>query len=82
MGSEGRRGAPHLHRDWLRPVALGTRVIVGGSVRIVSELAGGVNGMGKELRTKNLWNNARVVNDVVSRMKQFKEDFEKRGYQG
>ncbi|KAH7288936.1 hypothetical protein KP509_31G051100 [Ceratopteris richardii] len=63
----------------LRPAALGTGVIAGGSVRTVLELAGVVNGMGKELGSKNPLNNARAVIEAVSQMKQFKEVSEKRG---
>lgn len=63
----------------LRPAALGTGVIAGGSVRTMLELAGVVNGMGKELGSKNPLNNARAVVEAVTSMKQFKEVSEKRG---
>ncbi|KAI5079902.1 hypothetical protein GOP47_0005381 [Adiantum capillus-veneris] len=63
----------------LRPAALGTGVIAGGSVRTMLELAGVVNGMGKELGSKNPLNNARAVVEAVTSMKTFKEVSEKRG---
>ncbi|MCO5612976.1 hypothetical protein L7F22_067249 [Adiantum nelumboides] len=63
----------------LRPAAPGTGVIAGGSVRTMLELAGVVNGMGKELGSKNPLNNARAVVEAVTSMKTFKEVSEKRG---
>ncbi|MCO5595348.1 hypothetical protein L7F22_049390 [Adiantum nelumboides] len=63
----------------LRPAALGTGVVAGGSVRTMLELAGVVNGMGKELGSKNPLNNARAVVEAVTSMQTFKEVSEKRG---
>ena len=63
----------------LRPAAIGTGVIAGGSVRTVLEMAGVVNGMGKELGSKNPLNNARAVIEAISGMKQFRDVAEKRG---
>lgn len=74
--AEGKYGAAKV---MLRPAALGTGVIAGGSVRTVLELAGVVNAMGKELGSKNPLNNARAVVEAISGMKQFREVAEKRG---
>lgn len=74
--ADGKYGAAKV---MLRPAAIGTGVIAGGSVRTVLELAGVVNGMGKELGSKNPLNNARAVVEAVSHMKQFQEVSEKRG---
>eukprot|EP00850_Spirogloea_muscicola_P002102 SM000008S22191 [mRNA] locus=s8:345422:346357:- [translate_table: standard] len=57
----------------LRPAATGTGVIAGGSVRIVLELAGVENALGKELGSGNPLNNARAVLQAVSEMKQFRD---------
>lgn len=63
----------------LRPAATGTGVIAGGSVRVVLELAGVENALGKELGSKNPLNNARAVVEAVSKMKQFKDVARDRG---
>eukprot|EP00475_Leptophrys_vorax_P028760 TRINITY_DN41830_c0_g1_i1.p1 TRINITY_DN41830_c0_g1~~TRINITY_DN41830_c0_g1_i1.p1 ORF type:complete len:333 (+),score=0.09 TRINITY_DN41830_c0_g1_i1:85-999(+) len=63
----------------LRPAATGTGVIAGGAVRVVLELAGLENALGKELGSGNPLNNARAVLDAVSKMKQFKQVSEERG---
>lgn len=63
----------------LRPAALGTGVIAGGSVRVVLEMAGVSNALGKELGSKNPLNNARAVVEAISTMKQFQEVARDRG---
>lgn len=74
--AEGKYGAAKV---MVRPAALGTGVIAGGSVRTVLELAGVVNALGKELGSKNPLNNARAVVEAISGMKQFREVSERRG---
>lgn len=74
--SDGHFGAAQV---MLRPAATGTGVIAGGAVRVVLELAGLENALGKELGSGNPLNNARAVLDAVSKMKQFKEVSEERG---
>lgn len=63
----------------LRPAATGTGVIAGGSVRVVLELAGVENALGKELGSKNPLNNARAVVEAVGKMKQFRDVARDRG---
>eukprot|EP00271_Cylindrocystis_brebissonii_P011481 TRINITY_DN2927_c0_g2_i1.p1 TRINITY_DN2927_c0_g2~~TRINITY_DN2927_c0_g2_i1.p1 ORF type:complete len:329 (+),score=60.98 TRINITY_DN2927_c0_g2_i1:56-1042(+) len=63
----------------LRPAATGTGVIAGGSVRVVLELAGVENALGKELGSGNPLNNVRATLDAVSNMKTFKQVSELRG---
>ncbi|CAI5969452.1 unnamed protein product [Closterium sp. NIES-65] len=73
--SDGNFGAAAV---MLRPAATGTGVIAGGAVRVVLELAGLENALGKSLGSPNPLNNARAVLDAVSKMKQFKEVSEER----
>lgn len=63
----------------LRPAATGTGVIAGGSVRVVLELAGVENALGKELGSKNPLNNARAVIEAIGKMKQFRDVARDRG---
>ncbi len=63
----------------LRPAATGTGVIAGGSVRVVLELAGVENALGKEIGSKNPLNNARAVVEAVTQMKQFRDVAADRG---
>ncbi|XP_024379587.1 uncharacterized protein [Physcomitrium patens] len=63
----------------LRPAATGTGVIAGGAVRVVLELAGVENALGKELGSKNPLNNARAVVEAVGKMKQFRDVARDRG---
>ncbi|KAI3924708.1 hypothetical protein MKX01_034270 [Papaver californicum] len=57
----------------LRPASPGTGVIAGGAVRIVLEMAGVENALGKQIRSKNALNNARATVVAVQKMRQFKE---------
>lgn len=68
--AQGRFGSATV---MLRPAATGTGVIAGGAVRVVLELAGLENALGKELGSGNPLNNARAVLDAVSQMKQFRD---------
>jgi len=63
----------------LRPASPGTGVIAGGSVRIVLEMAGVDNALGKQLGSNNALNNARATVAAVQKMKQFREVAEERG---
>ncbi|CAA0808808.1 30S ribosomal protein S5- chloroplastic [Striga hermonthica] len=63
----------------LRPASPGTGVIAGGAVRIVLEMAGVENALGKQLGSKNALNNARATVVAVQKMRQFKEVAEERG---
>lgn len=63
----------------LRPASPGTGVIAGGSVRIVLELAGVENALGKQLGSDNALNNARATIAAVQKMKQYSEVAEERG---
>lgn len=63
----------------LRPASPGTGVIAGGAVRIVLEMAGVENALGKQLGSNNALNNARATVMAVSKMKQFSEVAEERG---
>ncbi|KAE8724244.1 30S ribosomal protein S5 [Hibiscus syriacus] len=74
--SEGDYGAATV---MLRPAAPGTGVIAGGAVRIVLEMAGVENALGKQLGSKNALNNARATVVAVQKMKQFREFAEERG---
>ncbi|XVF40469.1 hypothetical protein PTKIN_Ptkin01aG0116000 [Pterospermum kingtungense] len=74
--SEGAYGAAKV---MLRPAAPGTGVIAGGAVRIVLEMAGVENALGKQLGSKNALNNARATVVAVQKMKQFREVAQERG---
>ncbi|KZV53235.1 hypothetical protein F511_21492 [Dorcoceras hygrometricum] len=63
----------------LRPASPGTGVIAGGSVRIVLEMAGVENALGKQLGSNNALNNARATVVAVQQMRQFSEVAEERG---
>lgn len=63
----------------LRPASSGTGVIAGGSVRIVLEMAGVKNALGKQLGSDNALNNARATVAAVQKMKQFSQVSEERG---
>lgn len=63
----------------LRPASPGTGVIAGGSVRIVLELAGVDNALGKQLGSKNALNNARAAVVATQKMRQFREVALERG---
>jgi len=56
--TSGQLGAARIR---LRPTAIGTGVIAGGSVRTVLELGGVKNVLGKQLGSKNLLNNAKAT---------------------
>lgn len=66
-------------RVMLRPASPGTGVIAGGAVRIVLELAGVENALGKQLGSNNALNNARATVVAVQKMRQFSEVAEQRG---
>ncbi|GMH19527.1 hypothetical protein Nepgr_021368 [Nepenthes gracilis] len=63
----------------LRPASPGTGVIAGGSVRIVLEMAGVENALGKQLGSNNALNNARATVLAVQKMRQFREVALERG---
>ncbi|KAL5730426.1 ribosomal protein S5 [Ranunculus cassubicifolius] len=63
----------------LRPASPGTGVIAGGSVRIVLEMAGVENALGKQLGSNNALNNARATVVAVQKMRQFSEVARERG---
>jgi small subunit ribosomal protein S5 len=63
----------------LRPACPGSGVIAGGAVRVVLEMAGVENALGKQLRSKNPLNNARATIKATQMMKQFKDVAEERG---
>eukprot|EP00245_Coleochaete_scutata_P011218 TRINITY_DN4121_c0_g1_i1.p1 TRINITY_DN4121_c0_g1~~TRINITY_DN4121_c0_g1_i1.p1 ORF type:complete len:332 (+),score=91.51 TRINITY_DN4121_c0_g1_i1:67-996(+) len=73
---EGTFGAAKV---MLRPAAVGTGIIAGGAVRVVLELAGVENALGKQLGSENPLNNARAVLDGISQMKQFRDVAKERG---
>ncbi|KAK4271578.1 hypothetical protein QN277_020252 [Acacia crassicarpa] len=73
--SEGDYGAAKV---MLRPASPGTGVIAGGSVRIVLEMAGVENALGKQLGSDNALNNARATVVAVQKMRQFREVAEER----
>nr|YP_009019599.1 30S ribosomal protein S5 [Gracilaria salicornia]AHH24567.1 30S ribosomal protein S5 [Gracilaria salicornia] len=57
----------------LRPSAIGSGVIAGGSTRIVLELAGIKNILAKQLRSSNTLNNARAVLNALSQLRTFQD---------
>ncbi|KAF8391328.1 hypothetical protein HHK36_023632 [Tetracentron sinense] len=74
--SDGDYGAAKV---MLRPASPGTGVIAGGSVRIVLEMAGVENALGKQLGSNNALNNARATVVAVQKMRQFSEVARDRG---
>lgn len=56
----------------LRPSAIGSGVIAGGSVRTVLELAGIKNILAKQLRSSNALNNARATLNALANLTTFK----------
>lgn len=68
--SDGDYGAAKV---MLRPASPGTGVIAGGAVRIVLEMAGVENALGKQLGSKNALNNARATVVAVQKMRQFRD---------
>ncbi|CAJ1936506.1 unnamed protein product [Sphenostylis stenocarpa] len=74
--SDGDYGAAKV---MLRPASPGTGVIAGGAVRIVLEMAGVENALGKQIGSNNALNNARATIIAVQKMKQFREVAEERG---
>ncbi|KAI4368158.1 hypothetical protein MLD38_016746 [Melastoma candidum] len=68
--SEGDYGAAKV---MLRPASPGTGVIAGGAVRIVLEMAGVENALGKQLGSNNALNNARATVVAVQKMRQFQD---------
>jgi small subunit ribosomal protein S5 len=66
-------------RVMLRPACPGSGVIAGGAVRVVLEMAGVENALGKQLRSKNPLNNARATIKATQMMKQFNDIAEERG---
>ncbi|KAK3004525.1 hypothetical protein RJ639_018969 [Escallonia herrerae] len=74
--SEGNYGAAKV---MLRPASPGTGVIAGGAVRIVLEMAGVENALGKQLGSNNALNNARATVVAVQQMRQFSEVARERG---
>ncbi|KAL5576721.1 hypothetical protein UlMin_018420 [Ulmus minor] len=74
--SEGDYGAAKV---MLRPASPGTGVIAGGAVRIVLEMAGVENALGKQIGSKNALNNARATVVAVQKMRQFHEVASERG---
>ncbi|KAM7254921.1 hypothetical protein ACFE04_020162 [Oxalis oulophora] len=63
----------------LRPACPGTGVIAGGAVRIILEMAGVENALGKQLGSNNAINNARATLSAVLQMKQFDDVARERG---
>ncbi|CAM6123557.1 unnamed protein product [Calypogeia fissa] len=74
--ADGHYGAAHV---MLRPASVGTGVIAGGAVRVVLELAGVENALGKQIGSENPLNNARAVVVAVSSMKTFAQVSADRG---
>ncbi|KAG8385537.1 hypothetical protein BUALT_Bualt03G0055500 [Buddleja alternifolia] len=74
--SEANYGAAKV---MLRPASPGTGVIAGGAVRIVLEMAGVENALGKQLGSNNALNNARATVVAVQMMRQFSQVAEERG---
>ncbi|KAG6505380.1 30S ribosomal protein S5, chloroplastic-like [Zingiber officinale] len=74
--SDGNYGAAKV---MLRPASPGTGVIAGGAVRIVLEMAGVENALGKQLGSKNALNNARATVTAVMKMRQLREVALERG---
>nr|YP_009244609.1 ribosomal protein S5 [Agarophyton chilense]AMK96851.1 ribosomal protein S5 [Agarophyton chilense]ASP44745.1 30S ribosomal protein S5 [Agarophyton chilense]UAD84423.1 ribosomal protein S5 [Agarophyton chilense] len=62
----------------LRPSAIGSGVIAGGSTRTVLELAGVKNILAKQLRSSNTLNNARAVLNALSQLRTFQNTAQSR----
>nr|YP_063591.1 ribosomal protein S5 [Gracilaria tenuistipitata var. liui]Q6B8W9.1 RecName: Full=Small ribosomal subunit protein uS5c; AltName: Full=30S ribosomal protein S5, chloroplastic [Gracilaria tenuistipitata var. liui]AAT79666.1 30S ribosomal protein S5 [Gracilaria tenuistipitata var. liui] len=62
----------------LRPSAIGSGVIAGGSTRTVLELAGVKNILAKQLRSSNTLNNARAVLNALSQLRTFQNTAQNR----
>ncbi|GKV10928.1 hypothetical protein SLEP1_g22232 [Rubroshorea leprosula] len=63
----------------LRPASPGTGVIARGAVRIVLEMAGVENALGKQIGSKNALNNARATVVAVQKMRPFRDVARERG---
>ncbi|XP_048570487.1 30S ribosomal protein S5 [Triticum urartu] len=63
----------------LRPACPGSGVTAGGAVRVVLEMAGVENALGKQLRSKNPLNNARATVKATQMMRQFSDVAAERG---
>ncbi|XP_020690501.1 30S ribosomal protein S5, chloroplastic [Dendrobium catenatum] len=74
--SDGDYGAAKV---MLRPASPGTGVIAGGAVRVVLEMAGVENALGKQIGSKNALNNARATVIAVQKMRQFRDVARERG---
>lgn len=74
--AEGHYGAAKV---MLRPAPSGSGVSAGGAVRLMLELAGIQNGLGKQLGCDNALNNCRAVIDAFSQMRTFQQVSELRG---
>ncbi|KAK3207138.1 hypothetical protein Dsin_021184 [Dipteronia sinensis] len=74
--SDGDYGAAKV---MLRPASPGTGVIAGGAVRIVLEMAGVENALGKQIGSNNALNNARATVVAVQKMRQFRDVARDRG---
>nr|YP_009732340.1 30S ribosomal protein S5 [Gracilaria textorii]QHS70944.1 30S ribosomal protein S5 [Gracilaria textorii] len=62
----------------LRPSAIGSGVIAGGSTRTVLELAGIKNILAKQLKSSNTLNNARAVLNALSQLRTFRNTAQNR----
>nr|YP_010198050.1 ribosomal protein S5 [Gracilaria multipartita]UAD86466.1 ribosomal protein S5 [Gracilaria multipartita] len=62
----------------LRPSAIGSGVIAGGSTRTVLELAGIKNILAKQLKSSNTLNNARAVLNALSQLRTFQNTAQNR----
>lgn len=74
--ADGKFGAAKV---MLRPAAPGTGVIAGGTVRVVLELAGLENALGKQLGSDNALNNARATIVAMQKMRTLREVAAQRG---
>lgn len=74
--SDGDYGAAKV---MLRPASPGTGVIAGGSVKIVLEMAGVANALGKQLGSRNPLNNARAALAAIQQMRTFRQVSLERG---
>ena len=73
---QGKSGAAKVI---IRPSAIGSGVIAGGSTRTVLELAGIKNILAKQIRSGNTLNNARAVLNGLSNLNTFKSIAKSRG---